>query len=84
MEATGSAATLGSSLGQERIGAVLRGDGRKDMQMEAVLILTELGSTFARCELARVAGERQFDGEEIRQAAVWGLGKADLKAQHSP
>ena len=48
--------------------------------MEAVLILTELGSAFARGELVRVAGEQKFAGDEIRQAAVWGLGKQGVKA----
>jgi HEAT repeat protein len=48
--------------------------------MEAVLIMTELGSPFARSELLRVASDQKFQGDEIRQAAVWGLGKAGLKA----
>ena len=80
LEAAGSAAILGSGLGQQRIGQVLRGDGRKDLRMEAVLILTELGSPFARAELVNVAGDQQFAGDEIRQAAVWGLGKGGLKS----
>jgi hypothetical protein len=80
LEAAGSAARLGSALGQERIGQILWGDGRKDLRMEAVLILTELASPFARAELIRAAGDEHFQGDEIRQAAVWGLGKAGLKA----
>ena len=48
--------------------------------MEAVLILTELGSPFAKRELVRVAVDCQLENDEIRQAAVWGLGKAGLKA----
>src|SRR3954470_22139969 len=80
LEAAASAATLGSGLGQERIEQVLWGDGRPDLRMEAGLILTELGSQFSRQELARVAGAARFEGDEIRQAAVWGLGKAGLKA----
>jgi hypothetical protein len=80
LEAAGSAAVLGSAMGQERIEAVLWGDGSPEMRMEAVLILTELKSTFARAELAKVAAAEKFDGDEIRQAAVWGLGKAGLKA----
>ncbi|MFZ0737954.1 MAG: hypothetical protein WAM96_12760 [Candidatus Acidiferrales bacterium] len=80
LEAAGSAATLGSALGQERIGQVLWGDGRKDLRMEAVLILTELASPFARAELVRVAADPHFEGDEIRQAAVWGLGKSGLRA----
>lgn len=80
LEAAGASAALGSVVGQERITNVLWGDGREDLRMESVLILTELGSPFARGELVRVAGEKKFAGNEIRQAAVWGLGKAGLKA----
>jgi hypothetical protein len=80
LEAAGASAALGSALGQEQISKVVWGQGRQDLRMEAVLILTELGSPFARTELIRVAGEQKFAGDEIRQAAVWGLGKAGLKA----
>jgi hypothetical protein len=68
LEAAGAAATLGSSAGQERIEAALWGDGRADLRMEAVLILTELGSAFAKRELKRIAGDSRFVGDEIRQA----------------
>jgi hypothetical protein len=80
LEAAGASATLGSKLGQDYIGKVLWGNGRKDLRMEAVLILTELGSPFARTELIQVAGDAKLAGDEIRQAAVWGLGKTGLKA----
>lgn len=80
LEAAGSAATLGSQLGQQRIKALLWGQGRADLRMEAVLILTELGSSFAREELIGVAGDPDIQPGEIRQAAVWGLGKSGLKA----
>lgn len=80
LEAAGSSAALGSALGQEHLAKVVWGEGRQDLRIEGVLILTELGSAFARAELTRVAGEGKFAGDEIRQAAVWGLGKAGLKA----
>jgi len=80
LEAAGSSAALGSALGQEQIGKVVWGAGRQDLRMEAVLILTELGSDFAREELERIAAEQKFAEDEIRQAAVWGLGKAGLRA----
>lgn len=80
LEAAGASAALGSALGQDYIGKVLWGEGRKDLRMEAVLILTELGSAFARSELVQVASDATLAGDEIRQAAVWGLGKAGLKA----
>ena len=48
--------------------------------MEAVFILTELGqSAFAREQLNRVVADPRFEGDELRQAAVWALGKAGLK-----
>jgi hypothetical protein len=80
LEAAGASAALGSALGQEQIVKVVWGQGRQDLRMEAVLILTELASPFARAELIRIAGEQKFAGDEIRQAAVWGLGKAGVKA----
>ena len=80
LEAAGAAATLGSRSAQDYIEKVLWGDTRADLRMEAVLILTELGSPFAKRELKRVAADSRFVGDEIRQAAVWGLGKAGLKA----
>lgn len=80
LEAAASAASLESALGQDRIEAVLQGDGRPDLRMEAVLILTELGSGFARQHLTHVAADPHRIGDEIHQAAVWGLGKCGLKA----
>jgi len=80
LEAAGSAAALGSRLGQEMIEALLRGNGRTDLKMEAVLILSEIASPVSRKELVRVASDKKFRDDEIRQAAVWGLGKAGLKS----
>jgi len=80
LEAAGSAAALGSALGEDRIETVLDGNGRGDLRMEAVLILAELGTAFAKKELARVAGDATIENSELRQAAVWGLGKAGMKA----
>jgi len=52
LEAAGAAATLGSGAGQEYIERILWGDGRADLRMEAVLILTELGSVWRLHHLA--------------------------------
>jgi HEAT repeat protein len=79
LEAAGASAALGSDRGQDYIGDVLRGNGRPDLRMEAVLILTELRSPFSRTELIAVANDPRFADDEIRQAAIWGLGKAGLK-----
>ena len=82
LEAAGSAAALGSELGQEQVRRyVWDNQERPDLRMEAVFILTELGaSTFTREHLNRIAADPRFDGDEIRQAAVWGLGKAGVKS----
>jgi hypothetical protein len=80
LEAAASAAAIGSRLGEERIIEVVRGDGQQDLRMESVLILTELGTDFARGELLRLASRTDLEGDELRQAAVWGLGKVGFRA----
>lgn len=82
LEAAGSAAALGSTLGQERmVHFIWDEDADPVMRMEAVLILTELGKTqFTHDQLIRIASEPFSRGDEIRQAAIWGLGKTGLKA----
>jgi len=78
LEAAASAAALRLTKGEQRLAAVLWGNGPAELSMEAILILTELKTPFARAELRRVAGE--FRGDERRQAGLWGLGKAGLKS----
>lgn len=80
LEAAGSAAALGSATGEDRLAATLWHGESVEMSMEAILILTELGTPFARDQLRAVASSGQFRGDERRQAALWGLGKAGLKA----
>jgi len=81
LEAAGTAAVLGSELGRERISNFIwQNDDSPELRMEAVFILTELGSNpFTRDQLNRIARDPVFEGQETRQAAVWGLGKAGLK-----
>ena len=81
LEAAGSAAALGSEFGQEQITHFIwDNDHRPDLRMEAVFILTELGyNPFTRQQLNQIVADPQFEGDELRQAAVWGLGKAGLK-----
>lgn len=81
LEAAATATFLGSNLGQEKItGFIWRNSDRPDLRMEAVLILSELGdNNFTRDELNRIAREPAFNDDEVRQAAVWGLGKAGLR-----
>ena len=80
LEIAAASAGLGSGLGQEYISQELRDGERADLKMEAVLILTEIGDGFARQELKFVAQDPRYRGQEIRQAALWGLGKKGLKA----
>lgn len=82
LEAAGSAAGFGSQIGQDVIGEfVWSDDAPDDLRMEAILILVELGrSDFTAGVLTAVARHRGFMGNEVRQAAVWGLGKRGLRA----
>ena len=80
LEMAASAAILGSDVGLERIVATVWNHDRTDLRMEAVLILTEIGNAMAARELKRVATSEGFKGEELRQAATWGMGKAGCKA----
>ena len=60
--------------------SVWNNDDRPELRMEAVFILTELGHCpFSREQLNRVVADPRFEGDELRQAAVWALGKSGLK-----
>lgn len=82
LEAAGSASALGSIMGQDIVSQyVWDNNASHELSMEAVLILTELGyDNFTHDLLTSIAGHSAFTGNEIRQAAVWGLGKAGLKS----
>jgi HEAT repeat protein len=79
LEMAASATRLGSEQGMQHVVATVWAGDRGDLSMEGVLILTELGTGDAADELVRVAGDEQFNGQEIRQAAVWGLGKGGAR-----
>ena len=81
LEAAGTAASLGSEFGQQQITRfVWDNDDRPELRMEAVFILAELGhSPFIREQLNRIVVDPRFEGDELRQAAVWALGKAGLR-----
>lgn len=87
LEAARAASALGMSAGDEHIGETIWDGHDAAMRMEATFILTELGKldkyAYAVRELTRIATNRdRFAGDEIRQAAVWGLGRAGLGAYH--
>ena len=75
-----SGARLEATFGMEGISSVLWGSKREDLRMEAVLILSELSTPAAAAELERAARAREFERSEVRQAAVWGLGKAGCRS----
>ncbi|MBI4701996.1 MAG: HEAT repeat domain-containing protein [Deltaproteobacteria bacterium] len=80
LEIAASAARLGADAGAEHLVSVVSNHSRGDLRMEAVLILTELGTAAAARELKRIATGAELAGNELRQAAAWGLGKAGCRA----
>jgi hypothetical protein len=82
LEAAASSTVFGSSIGQDTIAEFIWTDNHSpELRMEAVLILAELREVrFARDLLKDVAAHEQFSGNEVRQAALWGLGKSGLKS----
>lgn len=80
LELSASAARLGAGFGLERLSRTIWNHERADLRMEGVLILAELASGSATKELVHVAKAADFKGSEVRQAAVWGLGKAGCRA----
>jgi hypothetical protein len=78
LEAAGAGALLGSAQAQDFLEAFVWKHDAADLRMEAVLILTESKSAAAGPILLRIANDPQFADDEIRQAAIWGLGKIGL------
>jgi hypothetical protein len=79
LEAAGAGIALKSAKAQESFERFIWDQERADLRMEAVLILTELRAPAGRDILQTIAADRRFADDEIRQAAVWGLGKAGLQ-----
>ncbi len=80
LELAASAGRLGAAFGMEGISSFIWSHERDDLRMEGVLILAELATPLAAIELVRVAKSEEFAGSEIRQAAVWGLGKTGCRS----
>ena len=80
LEMAASLAWLGVDAGLDHLVTTVWSHERGDMRMEAVLILTELGTPSAAMELKRVAIAPDFEGDELRQAATWGLGREGCRA----
>lgn len=79
LEAAGAGTALESGEAWRRLEGFVWNQERADLRMEAVFILTELRSAGARDVLVRIATDPAFGNDEIRQAAVWGLGKAGVR-----
>ena len=80
IEAAGAGTTLGSAKARDRLEGFIWSQSRADLRMETVFILTELHGPGSREILLSVANDPTFAEDEIRQAAVWGLGKTGLRA----
>ncbi len=79
LEATAALAQSGSGEWTRRIRDVAAGaQAPLDRQMEAVFVLSELGTETAVEALVDVAGAADGRHEEVRAAAVWGLGVGRL------
>lgn len=80
LEAAGSAVALNLPVGLDYIAHTIKNSERGDLKMEAVFILTELGGKAAEEQLTSIARDESLNGSELRQAAVWGLGKSGLRS----
>jgi len=84
LEIAGTASSLGVQAGLDHIHQALWNGEEAQLRMEAALIATEIGIRSGRegiaTLLAEVAGNRRsFQGDEVRQAAAWGLGRAGIR-----
>lgn len=79
LEAAGAGTACESGEAWSRLERFVWNQDRADLRMEAVFILTELRSAGARDVLIKIANDPTFANDEIRQAAVWGLGKAGVQ-----
>lgn len=75
LELAASLARLDAPGGFEALAALLTPASAEDVMLEAVLILAEVGGSRSSAMLAALAADERFHGREIRQAAVWGLGR---------
>jgi len=73
-------AKLGDSEGVARLRAELHTPTEPYLRMEAALILAEVGTEDCALVLHEVASDSAFLGDEVRQAAVWGLGVGGCRA----
>lgn len=78
LEMAGAIARLSAADGVPLLTEAVKAPERPDLRIEAVLILTELGSVEGAAALKAIASSAAA-GDEVKQAAVWGLGLAGAK-----
>lgn len=76
LEVAASLAKLNIDVGFEELFLAVVQPAEPYLRMEAVLIATEVGGAKARDLLMTVATSPDYSGQEVRQAAVWGLGES--------
>lgn len=84
LEAAAALARLGYQHGLEILRDAVENPSVDFLRMEAVLALSELASTPLASQCAQTLSEcarsERLAGDEVRQAAIWGLGKDGLRA----
>ncbi len=84
LEAAASLAKLGLNEGLTKLRAAVENPAIEYLRMEAVLILSELGGYATQAAavdlLAEIATDANLENNEVRQAAIWGLGCAGLQS----
>jgi HEAT repeat protein len=84
LEAAAALVRLGNTRGLHLLRSAIDDPAVDFLRMEAVLALSELAATPLAPQCAQIlseyAGSERFAGDEIRHAAIWGLGKDGLRA----
>jgi len=82
LEAAGSLAKLGDRGGVVELAASLLEPREEYLRMEAVFLFSELRHSPLAADAAEaldgLASNNSFAGDEVRQAAIWGLGRSGL------
>jgi len=80
LEMASSLARMGSAKGFDFILNKVENPGETYIPMEAIFILTEISDNQSADKLESIATSERYAENELRQAAVWGLGKAGARA----
>ena len=87
LEAAAVLVRFGNTRGLDLLRNAIENPTMVFLRMEAVLALSELAGTTLAPQCAEILSEyarsERFAGDEVRQAAIWGLGKDGLRAYHT-